>query len=156
MKKTIWIIISSLVIAGCTNSNQSSEHATTAIAGSKPMDAAHQHAETKETIELNNGEKWLVNAEMKPYIEAGEQLLAKYQESNSGDYETLASGLKEKNTALIKSCTMQGKSHEELHKWLHPHLELVSELGKAGSLDEANHIVAHLQESFALFHQYFQ
>lgn len=156
MKKTIWIILSSLIIAGCNNATKQPNDAVAGTETSTTVESAHAQGDPGETIELNNGEKWLVNAEMKPYIQDGEQLLRAYKDSHSEDYKTLAEALKEKNSELIKSCTMKGKSHEELHKWLHPHLELVADLGKAENQQQASDLVNHLQASFELFHQYFQ
>jgi len=64
--------------------------------------------------------------------------------------------LKDQNNQLIKSCTMKGKSHDELHKWLHPHLELVEALEKSANENEAKGIVLKLQKSNEVYHQYFE
>lgn len=111
---------------------------------------------TPNKIQLNNGKKWQVNAEMKPFIEESQQILVEYVITASTDYKTLAMQLKEKNAALIKSCTMQGKSHDELHKWLHPHMELIESLSKAENADAANTIVAQLIKSFETYSTYFE
>lgn len=75
-------------------------------------------------------QKWKVNAEMPPYIVEAENILNAY---NSNNHYNLDKQLKDQNKSLIKSCNMQGKSHEELHKWLHPHIQLVDERSKAES-----------------------
>ena len=51
---------------------------------------------------------------------------------------------------------MDGKSHDELHKWLHPHLELVEALEKSANENEAKGIVLKLQKSNEVYHQYFE
>ena len=51
---------------------------------------------------------------------------------------------------------MDGKSHDELHKWLHPHLELVKELENSSDENEAKEIVLKLQKSNEMYHQYFK
>ena len=56
----------------------------------------------------------------------------------------------------MKSCTMKGESHDELHKWLHPHMELVEELSKAKTDEKANELVSQLRESYQSYNQYFQ
>lgn len=111
----------------------------------------HEHAAA--SIELNNGQKWVVNAEMKPYILEGEQLLLNY---DGTDYKQLAEGLKAKNKGLIKSCTMDGKSHDELHKWLHPHMQLIDALDDAENKEDADKIIAELTSSFQTYHANFQ
>lgn len=107
-------------------------------------------------LQLNKGAKWTVNAEMKPHIEKAADVLDAYVSQQSTDYLSLAAQLKEQNDLLIQSCTMKGKSHDELHKWLHPHIELVTALAKAGSSAEAESIVAHIAESFETYQNFFQ
>lgn len=111
------------------------------------------HSHEQMVIELNNGQKWLVNDEMSPYILAAEKVLNDY---NGDDYETLADELESQNKKLIKSCTMDGKAHDELHKWLHPHMQLIESLGDAENIAQANNIIEQLKESFKTYHTYFQ
>lgn len=111
----------------------------------------NQHKEI--AIDLNNGEKWKVNTEMTPHILEAEQILLHYTD---GDYEQLAEQLETKNKGLIKSCTMNGKSHDELHKWLHPHMQLIEALDDAENKEEADKTIAELIKSFQTYHTYFQ
>ena len=113
----------------------------------------HQHNSGEVSIELDNGKKWKVNTEMTPFITSGEQIL---NEFDGKDYKALAKQLKEKNNGLIKSCTMNGKSHDELHKWLHPHLQLVDALSKAKNEQEAEEVISELKKSFTTYNTYFQ
>lgn len=115
--------------------------------------SSHSQGSDENTIELNNGEKWMVNDEMKPYILDAEQILSQYE---SGDYKELAKQLKEKNSGLIKSCTMDGKSHDELHKWLHPHMQLIDGLAESENTEDANKIIADLQQSFQTYKTHFK
>ena len=115
--------------------------------------ANHNQSSEDVAIELNNGEKWMVNAEMTPFILEGETILKAY---NNGDYKMLAKQLKDQNNDLIKSCTMKGESHDELHKWLHPHMALVKELSKAESNEKASELITQLEESYKSYNQYFQ
>lgn len=50
---------------------------------------------------------------------------------------------------------MDGKSHDELHKWLHPHLEIVKALENETDATKANGFVLQLQYSYQHYHQYF-
>ncbi|RUA34282.1 MAG: hypothetical protein DSY77_05875 [Bacteroidetes bacterium] len=104
-------------------------------------------------IELNDGQKWEVNQEMKPPLERSEIALDKY---DGKEYEILAEQLKANNDELVKSCTMKGKSHDELHKWLHPHMKLTTALLEAQNEKEADQIIQKLKTSFDTYHQYFQ
>ena len=51
---------------------------------------------------------------------------------------------------------MKGESHEELHKWLHPHMQLIEELAQAKDSDEADPIIRDLEDSFNTYDSYFQ
>ncbi|MBS1751733.1 MAG: hypothetical protein JST63_17680 [Bacteroidetes bacterium] len=151
MKSILSVILSSLLILGCHNSKEK----TDTTEGIAIKDTSH-HVEMTDIIEMDNGQKWKINLEMKPFIAEEENILKSYTESHSNDFKNLAVQLKEKNSALIKSCTMKGKSHEELHKWLHPHLERVAALEKADNEQQANDLVHQLMKSFQTFHEYFQ
>lgn len=112
--------------------------------------------EVEEGLSLNKGQKWEVNTEMQAPIAKAEERLQYFLDKGEGDYKSLASDLKEYNQKLIQSCTMKGESHEELHKWLHPHLDLVKDLSSAEKPKEGQAIVKQLQGSFETYHQYFQ
>ena len=113
-------------------------------------------ADHQVVIDLNDGAKWAVNAEMKPFILESESILNTYVANESTDYKTLANELTDKNSGLIKSCTMDGKSHDELHKWLHPHMALIESLQDADNDDAAAKIINELKSSFELYNQHFQ
>ena len=113
--------------------------------------STHQQSD----INLNNGEKWKVNAEMKPHIEKGNELLTEFISNKDKDYQKLAENLKTQNNSLIQSCTMKGESHDELHKWLHPHIELTEKLSNAHSTSEAEEIISQLEKSFNTYQNYF-
>ncbi|MFT4756684.1 MAG: hypothetical protein ACI91R_001332 [Vicingaceae bacterium] len=110
----------------------------------------------KLDIELNKGEKWKVNDQMMPFMKSSEQLLVEFQKKGNGDYKMLAADLKETNSKLISSCTMKGKSHDALHVWLHPHLDLVNELQNSETEEEATLVMEKLNRSFLAFSNYFQ
>ena len=124
----------------------------------------HEHGNTTSEVEnsaeadiaLNNGEKWEVNEEMKPFITTSQTLLNEFIIAKSTEYDALAAQLKEKNSALIKSCTMQGQSHDELHKWLHPHMELIESLANTSDVADRALIATQIQKSFETYSRYFQ
>lgn len=149
---SITILVFSFFLFGCSNtSNEESKQQIETIS----HEGDRQRGE-KEIINLDNDEKWLVNNEMKPYILESENILKDYEETKSKDYRELAERLKEMNSGLIKNCTMEGESHDQLHKWLHPHMELIEKLDKASSSKEANEIISQLKESFKTYKQYFK
>lgn len=150
MKQALLLLIGGFIILGCnsTPNKTNTDHETT-------ITEKHDHDEHAETIELNSGAKWVVNEEMKPFVAKGELLVNKYVTAKLTDHQELAKQLKTENDALIKSCTMKGKDHDELHKWLAPHLGLVEELEKETDSAQAAETVNALQRSYALYHEFF-
>lgn len=51
---------------------------------------------------------------------------------------------------------MDGKAHDELHKWLHPLLGLVNDLDNETDAVKAAEIVNHIHDSFNTYHNYFK
>jgi|SRR5690606_33544617 len=149
---TISLVAISFLLISCGNSSNKEADKQKEI-GSEQV---HLHNEGNESLKLNNGEKWFVNNEMKPHLHEAEEVLMEYEANKPEEYKELASILKEKNSALIKSCTMKGESHDELHKWLHQHMELIDDLEKANNLTAANETISQLKESFETYKNYFQ
>ncbi len=150
MRKIIALGIGSFFLWSCNNNPAKPAPDMETIAHEE-----HLHQEQPEAIELNNGEKWRVNEEMKPFVLKDSELVNAYIQNRQTDYKALASQLKDQNDQLIRSCTMDGKSHDELHKWLHPHLELIKELENSSDENEAGEIVLKLRRSNEIYHQYF-
>ena len=151
-KLILTFAVGGLLLSSCGNSTNEKSNNQTEVAEHNE----HHHDDESEALKLNSGAKWVVNEEMKPYILEAEGILNQHIESQALDYRTLAAQLKDKNSGLIKSCTMKGESHDELHKWLHPHIELIESLSKAETAEEANKIISNLQTSFSTYNQYFQ
>lgn len=156
MKKSLLLLMfGSIILWSCGNSNTTTPEDT--APKQETVQATEDHEDDDEgPIELNNGAKWPVNAEMKPFVENGEKLVKTYIQDGQTDYKKLAQEVKDQNSQLIKSCTMDGKSHEELHKWLNPHLVMVKELEKTENSDEAQKLVTKLNESYQEYHNYFE
>ena len=154
MKKVFLVAIGSLMVLSCNKAAEKTTDETTT--NMETMDHnSHDMVQKSEAIQMDNGNKWLVNSEMKPFVMKGEELVNVYVDKNQTDYKLLASDLKQQNEQLIKSCTMDGASHDELHKWLHPHLELTKKLETATDATNAAATVMELQKSYQQYHEYF-
>jgi hypothetical protein len=109
-----------------------------------------------QTIELNNGEKWKVDANMITHIRNMENDVISFAKVEQKDYKSLAEKLQSNIDLLTSNCTMKGKAHDELHKWLLPYIDLVKELSEAKDETEAEKQFQNIQTSFTTFNQYFQ
>ena len=153
MKKiTILIPVISLFLFSCGNtSKEKSKEETETVTHEE-----HQHNVEMQTIELNNGEKWKVDANMITHIRNMENDIISFSTVEQKDYKSLAEKLQSNIDLLTSNCTMKGKAHDELHKWLLPYIDLVKELSEAKDETEAAKQFENIQTSFTTFNQYFQ
>ena len=153
MKKiTILIPVISLFLFSCGNtSNEKSKEQTETVTHEE-----HQHNAEIQTIELNNGEKWKVDANMITHIRNMENDVISFAKVEQKDYKSLSEKLQSNIDLLTSNCTMKGKAHDELHKWLLPYMDLVKEFSEAKNETEASKQFQNIQISFTSFNQYFQ
>ena len=157
MKRSLLVAALLLVFTSCSKTASSEPHDHNDHTVMVEDSTSHElGAEETKAISLNKGEKWKVNEEMKPFVNQGKVLVDSYLTTQGGDPSTLAKELTSQNDQLIQSCTMKGESHEELHKWLHPHLELVDELSKESDPSKALVIVEELKSSYQTYDEYFE
>lgn len=153
MKKiTILIPVIGLFLFSCGNtSNEKSKEQTETVTHEK-----HHHDDESEAIELNKGEKWKVDANMITHIRNMENDVISFGKVEQKDYKSLSKKLQSNIDLLTSNCTMKGKAHDELHKWLLPYIDLVKELSEAKDETEAEKQFQSIQTSFTTFNQYFQ
>jgi len=144
---------------GCSHSAKSE---TKEVSKSELIDSSavneHTHSES-DSIEFNHGAKWKVVPEMIRHIrtmEAEIQGFSKIKDPALADYLQLASSLQKNSDLLTSNCTMQGKAHDELHKWLLPYLDLVDDFRKSTNIDEAKQTYEELIVSYKTFNLYFE
>lgn len=153
MKKiTILIPVISLFLFSCGNTSNEKPIEQTETGTHEE----HQHNAEIQTIELNNGEKWKVDANMITHIRNMENDVISFAKVEQKDYKSLSEKLQSNIDLLTSNCTMKGKAHDELHKWLLPYIDLVKELSEAKDETEAEKQFQNIQTSFTAFNQYFQ
>jgi hypothetical protein len=107
-------------------------------------------------LELNQGEKWPVDPPMLSNIKNMENAVGLYKSNSERDFKALAARMQQDLEELISKCTMEGKAHEELHKWLLPLMNMVAELSEAQDPEEVGRIVEEIKSALEIFHQYFK
>ena len=115
----------------------------------------HEHS-SEDSIELDNGKKWVVVDEMMQHIQNMETDVEQFGKLKEKDFSVLATKLKDNIDLLTSNCTMTGKAHDELHKWLLPYIDLVSELSAAENDNEAGQTYKEIQASLKTFNTYFR
>lgn len=123
---------------GCNNS----AHETTDTHeqhAEAPANDDHDHAEVGSEIPkvvLDNGKRWIANAETTEGIANMSGMIDEYDRT-TGDPKTLKAGLEEEFALIFERCTMTGESHDQLHNYLLPlHQEMSDmDLTKSEELD---------------------
>lgn len=163
MKKYIIItVVACISMAyGCSDPI-TKENNETVKAQQEPISASteseHHHTEGAG-IELNNGHKWKVEVEMMKYIINMQSDVKQFSEANNknlNNYITLGAGLQKNIDLLTSNCTMEGKAHDELHKWLLPYIDTVDKFNKSKNESDNQAIFKEIENSFVLFNQYFE
>jgi hypothetical protein len=152
IKKIFFTLAISLLFLGC--SNNSEEKSTTQ--SDTISHAGHQHNDETESIALNNGEKWNVDAEMMVHIRNMENDISGFGGGDLKNYAALTEKLLVNVDLLTSNCTMKGQAHDELHKWLLPYIDLVNKLSETKEQSQAEKKFAELQSSYHTFNQYFK
>lgn len=149
--KLISVALLSLALFSCNNSTKESPLAKEEIT----QESEHHHDES-EAIELNNGEKWTVDKDMMVHIRNMEKDVVAFGKNTEKDYTILSKKLLANIDLLTSNCTMTGKAHDELHKWLLPYIDLVGELESAENETEAAEFFEKVEQSFHTFNIYFK
>lgn len=120
----------------------------------KENDLSHQK-DTVVSLVLNEGEKWKVNSEMLPHILRIEDRLKVFNQSKEKNFKDFGEKSQQDLDLLIASCTMKGKSHEQLHRWLIPHIQLVKDIAVVENSTDGSKLCTEMEHSFNAFNQYF-
>lgn len=166
MKKTILsLAILSALLISCNETKHKHENTDTV----ETTEGVHEHemeemaAETHamdnawvNEIKLDNGNKWEANLETNEGVDKMLNLVKTSDPKTVEDYHALASKLNEEKNYVVKKCTMEGPSHDNLHVFLHPLIEKIEALGKVSSTDEGAEVTANIQENLEGYYDYFQ
>lgn len=151
-KLILTFVVGGLLLYSCGNSSNEKLNTLSEVAENNE----HHHDDESEAIELNSGEKWQVDANMLIHIRKMENDVISFSKVEQKDFKSLAEKLQTNIDLLTSNCTMKGKAHDELHKWLLPYIDLVKELSEAKNETEATKQFENIQISFTTFNQYFQ
>lgn len=151
--KYLILIFSALILGACTNSAEP-DHSGHSDAPSH-HDTDHSDR-SHDAIELNNGAKWKADSEMFEHVQAMKKDLAAFNGEALEDFHALGISLSGHTQNFISSCTMKGKGHDELHKWLHPFMQQVDALQSAETTKSADALVVGMEKSLVEFDRYFE
>lgn len=149
MKKSGFIFLFFLLIGitACKNDVKQTE-------GTEITTTAKNRGWTAE-MNLNNGAAWEANKETTEGILLMEARIERDNSKSIEDYHALAADLDDLKNYIVKKCTMQGESHENLHVYLVPLMKMIGKLKNAKTVEEASQlkldVSKHLQEYSRFF-----
>lgn len=161
MKKTILTaaILSALLIS-CNDTKNKQEHSETVVTETShdqnEKDFAVMGNSWVNEIQLDNGNKWTANLETTESVKKMESIIATNPTKVLEDYHSLSTELNEVKNHLVKNCTMEGASHDNLHIFLHPLIEKIEALGKVTNVEEGEKIKNNIKENLDGYYKYFQ
>jgi hypothetical protein len=141
------LVVLALILGpmGCSTSNRSS--AAGGIHSTNPHYAA---------LELNEGKKWVVAKPMMAHLRNLEKEVQDFEKTPGADDAVLAKQIEENLGRLVTNCTMEGKAHDELHKWLMPFLGMSAEYSKATNPVVQREKRQEIKEALQVFNLYFE
>jgi hypothetical protein len=116
----------------------------------------HETPDNPLGIETDHGKKWKVDAAMMAHIQKMEEGLRSFSGSSLPEFKTLAQQTNGHLNELTSFCTMSGRAHDELHKWLVPFLDLATDFEKAENETAAASKLTAIKKQMEVFHQYFE
>ena len=120
-------------------------------------DAAHaSHGSSHAALELNDGKKWQVDPPMMVHIRNIKDPVMTFRSTTAQDHVALAATVQQNLGRLVENCTMEGKAHDELHKWLMPFLGLSADYVKATAPVVQQAKYEEIKNALVVFDQYFQ
>ena len=116
----------------------------------------HPHHGKSASLELNEGRKWVVPKPMMEHIRNLETAVQGFDRTSGRDHAGLAAQIQEDLGRLVTNCTMEGKAHDELHKWLMPFLGLSTDYAKATDPQVRQQKLQEIKQALRVFNEYFE
>jgi len=154
-KSAVTLLLIVTFLAGCKNTEKPENIEKPKIA---PQEQTQDILGTqwKNEIQLNNGAKWEANLETTEGVKEMQEVLNAQETTTIEDYHQLATHLNEIKNTVVKECTMNGASHDNLHIWLYPLIEKMNALVETNNLDEAASIKQSIEDNLDAYTTFFQ
>lgn len=117
-----------------------------------------KHADLKNNygIVLDKGKKWKVPETMMIHIRNIKNDLQVFQSDKNKDYKALSGKLNANISLLTSNCTMEGRGHDELHKWLIPFIDKSKEFAAENDKGKQEELYQYLKKSIAVINKFFK
>lgn len=163
MKRVIFTAaMLSAVLIGCKENNKQNESEEV-----QQTELQESNNDNQEVVALNNdwlkeiqlddeGQKWIANIETTQGVDEMAEIIENNNPKTVEDYRNLASKLNDKTNFIVKECTMEGPSHDNLHVFLHPLIKKVGALLEVESAEKGQEILKSIEKNIEEYYNYFQ
>ncbi len=161
--KHVIFTLSLLALVGCKDSKsqdtktESVEHSAEIHNDHDGHDASgvYANAWTSE-IQKDNGAKWQADLTTNEGVQKLQNTINSQSPSTLEEYHKLAEQLNDEKNFVVKNCTMEGPSHDNLHIWLHPLIEKIDALLKVETVEDASKLKESIKENINAYTTYFK
>lgn len=115
----------------------------------------YENAWTKEIV-MNSGAKWEADVKTNEGVQKMQNTMKTQTTSTLDDYHKLAERLNDDKNNVVKNCTMQGASHDNLHVWLLPLMAKIEALTETNTVEDALKIKQSIEENINTYSDYFE
>jgi hypothetical protein len=154
-KAAILGLVLSISLLGCKETKKEETTSTEQTAAEHKEDLNGDQNIWMSQIQLDNGSKWNANIETTEGIQAMSSRIAEDESISIKHYKNLASDLNDIKNNIIKECTMEGESHDNLHVFLVPLADKIEALGEVNSVHEGAVITREIREHLEVYNNYF-
>ena len=154
-KAAILGLVLSISLMGCKETQKEETTTTEQSSVEQKEDAHGDQNNWMSLIQLDKESKWKANIETTEGIQAMSSRIAEDESNSIKHYKNLASELNDIKNNIIKECTMEGESHNNLHVFLVPLADKIEALGEVNSVREGAEIKKDIREHLDVYNNYF-
>lgn len=156
MKKVILMATLFAALIGCNDTkNQKSETQAPEIKELEVKSHSVNNSWVNE-MKFDNGKKWKANLETNEEVDNMLKIVKSIDPKTVNEYHALASKLNDHKNLLVKKCTMDGPSHENLHVFLYSLIQKIEFLENVSTINEGLKVKASIKENLEGYYNYFQ
>jgi len=141
------LLIVIISFSACNNKPKSTTPVTEPIENISLLDTL--------TLKLNNGKKWVANNETQIGMLKMDSIIKAFKSDKTNIYVDLGRNLSKQTSYIIKSCSMTGEAHDQLHVVLVPMLNEISILRKSENTEESKSALRELESLIEVYFDHF-
>jgi len=107
-------------------------------------------------LKLNDGEKWTANPETHESVLKMDAIINAFKNEQQKDYQLLGKNLSKQTSYIIKNCSMEGESHDQLHVVLLPMLDAISTLKESENSEKSKKILTEIEAYIDAYFNHFK